>query len=154
MHIKGENRGQAKLFPGRLDELIAEWLASLVTSVEKEVMVADEEPGRSRAALAALETEREDLTARITEMQQGLRAQTDTDSDGRPRCVNILTLFFGSEFELVNLPVNQGHPFVPTHGVRGENQSDSHTRILVRGPVVDNRRLFLDVDPQLIIPTS
>ena len=128
MHIKGENRGQAKLFPGRLDELIGEWLASLVTSVEKEVMVADEEPGRSRAAL---ETGREDLMARITEMQQGLLAQTDTDSDGRPRCVNILTLFFGSEFELVNLPVNRGHPFVPTHGVRGENQSDSHTRILV-----------------------
>ncbi len=89
MHIKGENRGQAKLFPGRLDELIAEWLASLVTSVEKEVMVADEEPGRSRAALAALETGREDLMARIAEMQQGLRAQRDTDSDGRPRCANI-----------------------------------------------------------------
>ena len=131
MHIKGENRGQAKLFPGRLDELIAEWLASLVTSVEKEVMVADEEPGRSRAALAALETGREDLMARIAEMQQGLRAQRDTDSDGRPRCANILMLFFGSEFEVVNFPVNQGHPLAPTHGVGGENQPDSHARILV-----------------------
>ncbi len=40
-------------------------------------------------------------------------------------------LFFGSEFELVKLPVNQGHPFAPAHGVRGENQPDSHTRILV-----------------------
>jgi hypothetical protein len=57
-----------------LDELIVEWLASLDTSVEKEVMVADEEAGRSRAALAAPETEREDLTAWIAEMQQGLRA--------------------------------------------------------------------------------
>jgi len=33
-------------------------------------MVADEEAGRSRAALAALETERKGLTARIAEMQQ------------------------------------------------------------------------------------
>ena len=128
MHINAQNRGQAKLFPGRLDELIAEWLASLVTSVEKEVMVADEEPGRSRAAL---ETAREDLMARIAEMQQGLRAPPDTDSDERPRCANISMLFFGSEFEVVNLPVNQGHPLAPTHGVRGENQPDSHTRILV-----------------------
>ncbi len=94
-------------------------------------MVADEEAGRSRAALAALETEREDLTARIPEMQQGLRAQPNTDSDGRPRCANILMLFLGSEFEVVNLPVNQGHPFAPAHGVRGENQPDSHARILV-----------------------
>ncbi len=41
MHIKGQNRGQATLFPGRVDEPIAEWLASLETSVEKDVMVAD-----------------------------------------------------------------------------------------------------------------
>ncbi len=40
MHIKGQNRGQATLFPGWLDGLIAEWLASLVISVDNEVMVA------------------------------------------------------------------------------------------------------------------
>lgn len=93
-------------------------------------MVADEEAGRSRAALAALETEREDLTARIAGMQQGLRAQPETDIDERPSCANVSILFSGSEFEVVNFPVNQGYPFVPTHGVRGENQPDSHTRIL------------------------
>ncbi len=91
----------------------------------------DEEAGRSRTALAAPETEREDLTARIAEMQKGLRTQPHTDSDGQPRCANISMLIFGSEFELVNVPVNQGHPLAPAHGVRGENQPDSHTRILV-----------------------
>ena len=93
-------------------------------------MVADEEAGRSRAALAALNTEREDLTTRIAGMQQGLRAQPDTDGDGRPSCANVSILFTGSEFDVVNLPVNQGHPFAPAHGVGGENQPDSHTRIL------------------------
>ena len=102
-----------------------------MTSDEKEVMVADEEAGRSHTALAALETGSEDLATRIAEMQQGLRAQPDTDTDGRPACVDISMLFFGSEFEVVKLPVNQGHPFAPTHGVRGENQPDSHARILV-----------------------
>lgn len=93
-------------------------------------MVADEEAGRSRAALAALlEAEREDLTTRIAGMQQGLRAQPDTDGDGRPSCANVSILFSGSEFEVVNLPVDQSHPFAPAHGVRGENQPDSHTRI-------------------------
>ncbi len=91
----------------------------------------DEEAGRSRTALAAPETEREDLTARIAGMQQGLRALPETDIDELPRCANISILFLGSEFEVVNFPVNQGHPFGPAHGVRGENQPDSHTRILV-----------------------
>ncbi len=131
MHIKGQNRGQATQFPRRVNEPIAEWLASLETSVGKVVMVADEDAGRSHTALAALETEREDLTAWTAEMQQGPRAQPDTDTDGRPRCANISLSFFGSEVEVVNLPVNQGHPFAPTRGVRGENQPDSHTRILV-----------------------
>ena len=89
MHIKGQNRGQATLFPRRLYELITEWLASTVTPVEKEVMVTVEDAGRSPAALAALETEREDLTARIAGMQQGLRVQPTTDIDERPSCANI-----------------------------------------------------------------
>ena len=94
-------------------------------------MVADEEAGHSHAALAALKTEREDLTTRIAGMQLGLRAQPDTDGDGRPSSANVSILFSGSEFEVVNFPVDQSHPFVPAHGVRGENQPDSHTRILV-----------------------
>ncbi len=89
MHIKGQNRGQATLFPRRLDKLITEWLASTVTPVEKEVMVTVEDAGRSHTALAAPETEREDLTARIAGMQQGLRAQPDTDIDELPSCANI-----------------------------------------------------------------
>ena len=69
----------------QVDRQIAEWLAALERADAEALTTVADEAGHTRAALAALETEREGLTARIAQMQeQDLRAQPDTDGDARP----------------------------------------------------------------------
>jgi transposase len=69
----------------QVDRRIADWLAALERADAEEPTTVADEAGHTRTALAALETEREGLTARIAQMQaQGLRAQPDTDGDARP----------------------------------------------------------------------
>lgn len=57
----------------------------------------------------------------------------------------------GTEIWVANFAANQSHPFVSSRGVRSENQSNSHTRVLAGRPVFDHWRFFFHIYPQLII---
>jgi len=68
----------------RVSRQITEWLSALAQADAKEGPTVADEAGNTHAALAALETERAALTARIAQMQaQDLHAQPDTDGEAR-----------------------------------------------------------------------
>jgi transposase len=68
----------------QVDRQIAEWLSALARADAEEGPAVADDAGNTCAALAALESEREALTARIAQMQaQDLRSQPDTDKDAR-----------------------------------------------------------------------
>lgn len=99
-----------ELFINRLNRF------QLLPSVEKEVMVADEEAGHSHAALAALKTEREDLTARITEMQQGLHVHNRLPMVMGGQVVPMFRYYFlaVSSRSLTSLWIKAIHSLLPT----------------------------------------